>query len=292
MKKDFKKEFEKKRKRVERFLNKFLNLRKVPEPLRSSMRYTIKAGGKRLRPILVLESYEITGKDIEDEIMPPACAVEMVHTFTLIHDDLPAIDNDDFRRGKPTLHKIFGEDIAILAGDALFIYGIETFLKSEAAPKRVLEALKVFSKALGGEGVIAGEVLDIKGVGKKPNRRYLKKVHMLKTASLISVCLEIGAIIAGVKEREREIFKKAGREMGLAFQIQDDILDITGDEKKVGKKLRKDADKMTYPKLFGVERSKEIAQKHVNNAKKLLNLLPYNTDFLQDICDFIIERKW
>ena len=289
---NFKEEYEIRKRKIEESLNNFISISEVSSPLREAMRHLILAGGKRLRPVLVYETYIICGGKDDNEILPPACATELIHTFTLIHDDLPAIDNDDMRRGKPTVHKVFGEDIAILAGDALFIYGIETFLKSKAKPEKILKALNSLLDALGPRGVIEGEVLDIKSVDMEPEEEYVRRIHTKKTAMFIASCLEIGAILGEAKEEEIKKFKEAGLEMGMAFQIQDDILDVTGDKEKLGKDVKKDANKMTYVRVYGLEKAREIAQKHIDRAKHLLNELPYKTDFLEKICDFIIERNY
>ena len=289
---NFKEEYEISKRKIEESLNNFISINEVSSPLREAMRHLILAGGKRLRPVLVYETYIICGGKDDNEILPPACATELIHTFTLIHDDLPAIDNDDMRRGKPTVHKVFGEDIAILAGDALFIYGIEIFLKSKAKPEKILKALNSLLDALGPRGVIEGEVLDIKSVDMEPEEEYVRRVHTKKTAMFIASCLEIGAILGEAKEEEIKKFKEAGLEMGMAFQIQDDILDVTGDKEKLGKDVKKDANKMTYVRVYGLEKAREIAQKHIDRAKHLLKELPYKTDFLEKICNFIIERNY
>ncbi len=292
MRDNFKREYEIKKRKIEESLNKFILLKEVSSPLREAMRHLILSGGKRIRPILVYETYRICGGENEEEILPPACATELIHTFTLIHDDLPAIDNDDIRRGKPTVHKVFGEDIAILAGDALFIYGVEIFLKSIAKPDKIIRALNSLLNSLGPRGVIEGEVLDIKSIDKKPDEEYVKNIHTKKTANFISSCLEIGAILGGAREKEIKKFKEAGFEMGMAFQIQDDILDIIGDKEKLGKSVKKDINKMTYVKVYGLQKAREIAKEHIERAKKLLKEVPYKTDFLQKLCDFIIERNY
>ncbi len=289
---NFLREYEIRKKKIEENLLKFLSLENVTSPLKEAMQHLILAGGKRIRPILTYETYRICGGKEDHEIIPPACAIEIVHTFTLIHDDLPCIDNDDLRRGVPTVHKAFGEDIAVLAGDALFIYGIEVFLKSKSEPLKLLRALDSFVKALGPKGVIEGEVLDIKGEKMEPDVDYLKKIHLEKTAKFFSSCLEIGAILANAKKEEVEKFKEIGLEMGMAFQIQDDILDLTGDKEKVGKRVKKDINKMTYVKVFGLEKSIEIAKSHIDRAKFILDNLPYDTSFLKNLCDFIIKRTF
>lgn len=290
--KNFKEEYETKKKKIEENLIKFIFLQDVISPLREAMQHLIIAGGKRIRPILTYETYRICGGKDDEEIIPPACAIELVHTFTLIHDDLPAIDNDDLRRGVKTVHKAYGENIAILAGDALFIYGIELFLKSKSEPDRLLRALNSLVKALGPKGVIEGEVLDIKGEKMEPEENYLKRIHLEKTAIFFSSCLEIGAILASTKEEEISKFKEIGIEMGMAFQIQDDILDLTGDKEKMGKKVKKDINKMTYVKVSGLEKSIGIAKSHIDRAKYILDSLPYDTTFLKNLCDFIIKRTF
>jgi len=289
---NFREEYETIKRKIEESLINFISIEEVSSPLREAMRYLILAGGKRLRPLLVYETYRICGGKDDEEILPPACATELIHTFTLIHDDLPAIDNDDMRRGKPTVHKVFGEDIAILAGDALFIYGIEVFLRSKSKTEKILKALSSLLNALGPRGVIEGEVLDVKSVNMKPEKEYVRKIHTKKTAMFISSCLEIGAILGGAREEEIKKFKEAGIEMGIAFQIKDDILDATGNKEELGKNVKKDANKMTYVKVYGLEKAKEIAKNQIERAKKILKELPYNTNFLQKICDFIIERNY
>ncbi len=290
--KNFQEEYEIRKNKIEENLLKFISLENVASPLKEAMQHLILAGGKRIRPIVAYETYRICGGKEEEEILFPCCAIEIVHTFTLIHDDLPPIDNDDLRRGVPTVHKAYGEDIAILAGDALFIYGIEVFLKSKSEPDRLLRALNSLVKALGPKGVIEGEVLDIKGEKMEPEENYLKRIHLEKTAIFFSSCLEIGAILANAKKEEISKFKEIGLEMGMAFQIQDDILDLTGDKEKMGKKVKKDINKMTFVKVFGLEKSIEIAKSHIDRAKFILDSLPYDTTFLKNLCDFIIKRTF
>ncbi|MEN3043972.1 MAG: polyprenyl synthetase family protein [Candidatus Hydrothermales bacterium] len=290
--KNFLEEYNKRKAKIEEYLLKYITLKDVSSPLREAMQHLILAGGKRVRPIITYETYKVCGGEDDKEIIPPACAVEIVHTFTLIHDDLPAIDNDDLRRGVPTVHKVYGEDIAILAGDALFILGIEVFLDSKAKTERVLLALNSLVKALGPRGVIEGEVLDIKGESMELNTHYLKNIHFKKTALLFSSCFEIGAILGNADKEMISKLKDAGIELGMAFQIKDDILDATGEKEKTGKKIKKDINKMTYVKAYGVEKSLEIAKEHVNKAKLILEEFNDKTKFLRELCDFIIKREF
>lgn len=292
---DFLKEFEKRKKQVDKSILEFLKFdKKIPSTLRKSVPYPLKAGGKRIRPITLISVYKLCGGENKSWIIPPACAVEMIHTFSLVHDDLPAIDNDDLRRGLPTVHKKFDEATAILTGDALFIYGIEVFLKSKATSDLKIKALDILLKSIGPAGVIGGEIYDIEGERKKPDPGYVKKIHLLKTAEFFKACFLMGAIFAK-KFKKLRALEEMGLKMGLAFQIVDDILDETGDEKKVGKKLKKDINKMTYVKVYGIQKAKEKALKLKERAKKILiKSFRKNKerDFLEFLFDFIIERDY
>ncbi len=290
---DFLKEFERRKEQIDKAIIEFLKFdKKTPSTLRKSIPYPLKAGGKRIRPIILISAYRLCGGKNKSWIIPPACAVEMIHTFSLVHDDLPAIDNDDLRRGLPTVHKKFDEATAILTGDALFIYGIEVFLKSKATSELKVKALDILLKSIGPAGVIGGEVYDVEGERKKSNHRYLKKIHLLKTAEFFKACFLIGCIFAE-KFNKMKLFEVIGLKMGLAFQIIDDILDKTGDEKKVGKKLKKDINKMTYVKIYDIKKAKDEALKLKEEAKKILiKSFKKNKerDFLENLFDFIIER--
>lgn len=291
---NFLKEFEKRKGEIDSVLFKFLKFDKsVPATLKKSIPYPLKAGGKRIRPIIVVSTYKLCGGKNKKWILPPACSVEMIHTFSLVHDDLPAIDNDDLRRGIPTVHKKFDEATAILTGDALFIYGMEVFLKSKAPAEIKVKALDVLLKAIGPSGVVGGEVYDIEGERKKPNPLYLKKIHLLKTAQFFKACFLIGGIFA--KFKKLKILEEIGLKIGLAFQIVDDILDEIGEEKKVGKKLKKDINKMTYVKVYGVERAMEKAERLKEKAKEILiGNFKENKErkFLENLFDFIVEREY
>lgn len=259
------------------------------------MRYSVFAGGKRLRPALLLLSARACGLSFKDA-MPVACAAEMIHTYSLIHDDLPAMDDDDLRRGKPTSHKKFGEAIAILAGDALLNMAFETaFLcrfNRRLAPKNVLEAISELAGASGASGMIGGQVLDITSENKKIGKSALSRLHEKKTGALIRASVVCGALMSGAKPEVVKSFAEYGEKAGLAFQIADDILDLTGDEKKMGKKVNKDASlfKATYPSIYGIKRSIEMAGELAEGACAALDNINGNTDMLRDIARFIVTR--
>lgn len=246
-----------------------------PEIITESMRYSLLAGGKRIRPALCLAACELVGGPIE-AAMPAACAMEMIHTMSLIHDDLPSMDNDDFRRGKPTNHKVYGEEIAILAGDALLSLSFEYIARETkgVSPDRVLQVIVEVGKAVGSEGLVAGQVVDIKseGAGEAVGLETLEYIHLHKTAALLEASVVSGAILGGANEVEVAKLRKYSRDIGLAFQVIDDILDITATTEELGKTAGKDlaSAKTTYPSLVGLERSREIADELIEEAKEQL----------------------
>jgi len=258
-----------------------------PERLHEAMRYSVFAGGKRLRPILAILAYRWAGGE-EDVIYPPACALELIHTYSLIHDDLPCMDDDDLRRGKPTNHRVFGEAIAVLAGDALHALAFELLAKSGKI--RIIEDV---AKAIGTVGLVGGQVFDIEAEEKPPSGEMVERIHLGKTAALLTVSLRVGAILADASEKNLNAITEYGRKMGLAFQIIDDILDITADEDKLGKPVGSDSErgKMTYPEVYGIERSREIATDLIEAAKIAL---PEGKDSLAliAIADFILNRAY
>lgn len=261
-----------------------------------AMNYSFDAGGKRLRPILIMESYKICGGK-DDMYLPFSAAIEMIHTYSLIHDDLPALDNDDLRRGKATNHKVFGEAMAILAGDALLSHAFETVLGESvksAYPERCLKASYEISKAAGIYGMIAGQVVDVESEGMKIDEDKLNFIHANKTAAMIVGCMRVGAILANVSEAKLQALTVYGQKIGLAFQIVDDILDIVGDEATLGKYVGSDIEneKSTYPSIFGIEKSWEMAQDLVDDAKKQIKDFDENNDFLLNLSDYIVKRKY
>lgn len=267
-----------------------------PEDVVESMRYSLLAGGKRIRPALCLAACELVGGTIE-QAMPSACAMEMIHTMSLIHDDLPSMDNDDFRRGKPTNHKAYGEDIAILAGDALLSLSFEYIAREtrNVAAERVLRVIVEVGKAVGAEGLVAGQVVDIKSEGGNGTvgLETLQYIHEHKTAALLTASVVSGAILGGASDMEVQRLRKYSTCVGLAFQVVDDILDITQTTEELGKTAGKDltSDKTTYPALLGLERSKEVAKELVKDAKDALAMYDeVKAAPLIGLADYILSR--
>jgi len=265
-----------------------------PETIYNSMRYSLLAGGKRLRPILCLAACELTGGTIE-MAMPTACAMEMVHTMSLIHDDLPSMDNDDYRRGKLTNHKIYGEDIAILAGDGLLAYAFEHLaLATQGVPAdRLLHIVVRLGRAVGAEGLVGGQVVDLESEGKTDTTvEMLDFIHTHKTAALLEVSVVSGAILTGAGPDELHRLTRYAQNIGLAFQVVDDILDITSTQEELGKSIGKDvqAQKATYPSLWGLDQSRRKAQEMVDLAKDELSIFGEKAYPLMAIADYITAR--
>eukprot|EP00245_Coleochaete_scutata_P010077 TRINITY_DN346_c0_g1_i1.p1 TRINITY_DN346_c0_g1~~TRINITY_DN346_c0_g1_i1.p1 ORF type:complete len:382 (+),score=75.19 TRINITY_DN346_c0_g1_i1:123-1268(+) len=267
-----------------------------PEKVHEAMRYSLLAGGKRVRPALCIAACELVGGSMETA-MPAACAMEMIHTMSLIHDDLPSMDNDDFRRGRPTNHKVYGEDVAILAGDALLSFAFEhTARATKGVPAdRVLRVIADLGKAVGGEGLVAGQIEDLESEGK-PNVGLdtLEYIHLHKTAALLEVSVVAGAVLGGASEPEIERLRKYAQCIGLGFQVIDDILDCTKTSEELGKTAGKDMaqSKATYPSLLGLEKSKEIALNLIADAKaQLATFDPQKAAPLVGLADFIAYRQ-
>lgn len=261
-----------------------------------AMNYSLSAGGKRLRPILTLEACKIVGEN-EDEAIPFAIAIEMIHTYSLIHDDLPALDNDDLRRGRPTNHKVYGEAMGILAGDALLNYAFEVMLAgsiNKENPEKYLKAINEIAKGAGIYGMIGGQVVDVESENKQIEKEKLDYIHMNKTAAMMVGCMRAGATIGGANSEQMEEITKYAKNIGLSFQIVDDILDIVGDEAKLGKKVGSDIEnhKSTYPSLLGLDKSKEIAHNLIDEAKKSIEKLSDDVDFLKGLAEYIIDREY
>jgi geranylgeranyl diphosphate synthase type II len=259
------------------------------------MRYSVFAGGKRLRPVLVAAGAEAVGGTLE-AVMPAACAVEMIHTYSLIHDDLPAMDNDDFRRGVPTSHKVFGEAIAILAGDALLTLAFRLLANSSPAggeAGRLRDMLIEVADAAGSAGMVGGQVADIECEGKVAGAAIVDYIHTHKTAALIRASIRSGAILAGASAAELKALGVVGDSLGLAFQIMDDILDITATSEELGKTAGKDQaqQKATYPAVHGIEASRRRAQALVADAHAALAPFGERALPLRALGTFIIERK-
>ncbi|MBI3828206.1 MAG: polyprenyl synthetase family protein [Planctomycetes bacterium] len=263
----------------------------APQTLHKAIRYSIFAGGKRLRPALAFAGAEAVGGSWDDAA-PVACAVEMIHTYSLIHDDLPAMDDDDLRRGRPTCHKVFGDAIAILAGDGLLTYAFEC-LASCPRGSAIPAIIKAVAAGSGTQGMVGGQVLDLEGEGKPPTLPGVEAIHRWKTAALITASCEAGALAGGASLKESEIIRNYGQKIGLAFQIVDDILDLTASPETLGKTPGKDvrAQKATYPAVMGLERAKLEAQQLMDAARAELQALGARAQNLEDLARFVVERK-
>jgi len=265
-----------------------------PEQIHRAMRYSLLAGGKRLRPALVLAAGEALG-GASDDLMPAACAVEMIHTYSLIHDDLPAMDNDDLRRGRPTCHKVFGEAIAILAGDALLTQAFRVLSADQPRrdPGRQIRVIRELSTAAGTvEALIGGQVADIESEGQPVDAGRLEYIHRSKTGALITASVVIGGILAGADDERVKRLRAYGQRIGLAFQIADDILDVTSTSEQLGKTPGKDlaANKATYPAIHGIPASEVRAKELVSQAVEIASSLSGDSPVLEEIARFIIAR--
>lgn len=279
---------------VEQALDASLPIGK-PEKIYEAMRYSLLAGGKRLRPILCLATCELMGGTSE-MAMPTACALEMIHTMSLIHDDLPAMDNDDYRRGKLTNHKVYGEDIAILAGDGLLAYAFEyVAAQTRNVPSdRVLQTIARLGRTVGAAGLVGGQVLDLESEGRSDiSVETLSFIHTHKTGALLETSVVSGAILAGADDDRIQGLSRYAKNIGLAFQIVDDILDITATQEELGKTAGKDlqAQKATYPSLWGLEESRVQAKQLVDSAIAQLEVYGDKADPLRAIASYIVTRK-
>lgn len=265
------------------------NLQKV---IYEAMNYSLEAGGKRLRPALLLELYKIFGGD--EDVLPFACAIEYIHTYSLIHDDLPAMDNDDLRRGKPTCHIAFGEANAILAGDALLTKAFEMMTKCSFSNKeRQLKAILCIADSIGTEGMIGGQIIDIDSEGKKIPYEDLKELHRLKTGALLKAACVGGAILAEADEKNLIMVERYANALGVAFQIRDDILDATSTSEELGKPVGSDdkSCKSTYVTLLGEEKSEELCQKYTADALNALEEIEADTSTLKELTAELAQRK-
>lgn len=263
-----------------------------PVLLHEAMRYSCLAPGKRLRPVLALAAAELIGADPYC-VIDAACALEMIHCFSLIHDDLPCIDNDDLRRGLPTCHKKFGEAVALLAGDALFALAFEKIASSPFPADRVVESIYRVSKASGSGGLVGGETADILAEGRPSSAAEVEFIHMRKTASLIAVSLEIGALLVGGTPEQVKCLGEYGTAMGLSFQVADDILNETGSAEMLGKATGSDSDrqKATYPAVYGLEQSQKEAERLCAKAQHILLSQFPKAIFLRDLSEYVISRS-
>lgn len=309
-----------KRELIDSYLKSYFEAPSAPAVLNEAMKYSLFAGGKRVRPILAMASYEACGGDSK-KIIPQAAALELVHTYSLIHDDLPAMDNDDLRRGKPTSHKAFGEALAILAGDALLteaflmmtngriqdsgpkmrdnsvsgIMGHTTSDKksSTIASRTLVMAIREVAMASGANGMVGGQVQDILSESADPDSDTLEFIHLHKTTALITASVRIGPILAGSGRKRLDALTRYGESVGLAFQIIDDILDIEGTTEELGKSAGSDSqkNKLTYPSLFGIEGARQKAKILIKAAEDALGIFSSEADPLREIAQYLVERR-
>ena len=290
--------FKQKAPKVDEWLDRLLpNENETPEIIHQAMRYSVFAGGKRLRPILAIATGELFGAD-DRELLPAACSLEMIHTYSLIHDDLPAMDNDDLRRGLPTCHVKFGEAMAILAGDALLTQAFLTLADYETSSvasvdRKARVISEVAHAAATTRALIGGQVLDIQSEGRRITGEQLESIHRAKTGAMIRCSVRIGAIIGGANERELDALTEYGEKAGLAFQVADDLLDETATSEELGKTAGKDAEsqKATYTSLYGISSAKEMAAILCQEAIVAARRAERETKILESIAQFIVERK-
>ena len=260
--------------------------------LGEAMEYSLMAGGKRMRPMLLMAAADAVGRKGTDFLIA-ACAMEMIHTYSLIHDDLPAMDNDDYRRGKLTNHKVYGDGMAILAGDALLTLAFEVVLRQEADPAVKLAVVREFAIAAGQSGMVGGQAMDLEAEVQKIDMRTLQQLHMGKTGALFHAAIRSGAMLAGASEEELAALTTYADKFGLAFQITDDILDVTGDEALIGKPVGSDErnDKSTYVTLTSLEEARKLAEETVAEAVAALAPLGEKAGFLRELVEYLLKRN-
>jgi len=285
---NIKKYLENKKNIIDKALDEYLPPEeKSPSIIHKAMRYSVFSGGKRIRPILTLATAELFEKATEN-VIKAACGIELIHTFSLIHDDLPCIDNDDFRRGKPSNHKVFGEAIALLAGDALLVSGFDLIIKNsevkEVKKHSILKLIKEISFYIGTENMLAGQVEDISLNNEDIKKEDLIHLYMKKTASLICLAIRAGAVLSGAKQKQLKALNKYGENIGLAFQIIDDALDIMQDQKR-------DTKKPNYAYIYGIKESKYESERLIKEAKDSLNIFDQKAETLRSLADYLLTRK-
>jgi geranylgeranyl diphosphate synthase type II len=282
-------------KKIDRALERYLPKEKTrPPTIHKAMRYSLFAGGKRLRPILCLAAAETCGGKI-DNALPLACALECIHTYSLVHDDLPSMDNDDFRRGRPTCHKVFGDGIAVLAGDALLTIAFEIVSRVKFSARYNLSILlREIAVAAGSRKLIAGQVADLEAEGRNIDMMGLRYIHENKTAAILTTSARLGAMSAGANPKDLDAITKFGRALGLAFQIIDDILDVTQTSEKLGKSAGKDAaaKKATYPAVIGLKKSRLEAKRLTRRAHNALSIFDGKAEALHALANYLLEREY
>lgn len=293
----FRKELERRKQRIEQHLQEYLNQGDAHPPvIHEAMRYAVLNGGKRLRPMLVLEGAAIACGN-PDQAIPAACGLEFIHCYSLVHDDLPAMDDDDFRRGQPTCHKVFGEANAILTGDALLTAAFELISRNAQVEgvqsSQVLIVIQEVARAAGSRGMIGGQVMDLEAEGQTIDLNTLKTLHSLKTGELFCASLRAGAVLGGMNTDKLEALTAYARYFGLAFQITDDLLDVRGDQQLLGKPVGSDErnHKTTYPSLLGVKQAEAMARRNVDACLQSLEVFGPEAQFLRDLACFTLERQ-
>lgn len=293
----FRQQMQAKVEEIEEILKKALPQEKsLQQTIFKAMEYSVMAGGKRLRPMLMKESFELFGGSQREALYCFMAAIEMIHTYSLVHDDLPAMDNDDYRRGRETTHKVFGEDMGILAGDALLNFAYETALagigKMEDAPCGV-RALQILARKAGVYGMVGGQVVDVELTGKPLKEEQLDFIYRLKTGALLEAALMTGAVLAGAAQEDVLRMEQIGRNVGMAFQIQDDILDVTSTTQELGKPVGSDAknEKTTYVALYGMEAARKAVEEYSHKALAALEVLSVKSPYLNALIKSMIHRK-
>ena len=285
-----------KKKLIDSFLKAYTDglkkQKECPARLHEAITYSLMAGGKRIRPVFNIAAYEAAGGR-SDEIIPVAASLELIHTYSLIHDDLPAMDDDDLRRNKPTNHRVFGEATAILAGDALLTDAFSIIAGVKAPPQILISVIRELTHACGPEGMVGGQLIDIMLEGKRAGKRELIYIHKHKTGTFIRGAIRIGAIMANTSSAKLNALTKYGEKAGLAFQVIDDILDITGTPEETGKTTGSDIakSKNTYPSLYGLKKSKEIAEGLINDSLAAIKDFDGKAEPLREIAKYMLERR-
>lgn len=290
-------DIEKKLEWIDEILKAYLPKKKsYQKSIMEAMEYSVMGGGKRLRPMLIWEAYTLAGGKNEAEAAPFMAAMEMIHTYSLVHDDLPAMDNDDYRRGRKTTHVVYGEDMAILTGDALLNYAYETALKGVMSMENMqngVKALQILAKKAGIYGMVGGQVVDVEKTGSPVNSDELQFIYQLKTGALIEAALMLGAALAGADDTTIAKMEQAGKCIGMAFQIQDDILDVTSTTAQLGKPVHSDErnDKYTYVTVFGMDKAVKAVEEYSAQALEILNGMSVQNEYLNSLIKMLIKRK-
>ncbi|MCR4801539.1 MAG: polyprenyl synthetase family protein [Lachnospiraceae bacterium] len=281
---------------IQEVIRKYLPIEEgMQKTVIEAMNYSVMGGGKRIRPLLMLETYRLFNGKNQDDVEPFMAAMEFIHTYSLVHDDLPAMDDDEYRRGRKTTHVMFGEAMGILAGDALLNYSYEVVSSAVMKSSNTVlaaRAMTILSQKSGIYGMLGGQVVDVENEGQPLSKEKIEFIHELKTGALIEASMMIGAILAGCSKEQVLVVRRIGQQIGLAFQIQDDILDVVGDEQKLGKPVKSDEknNKTTYVSLVGVEKAKREVERLSNNAIETLQRFQVRNIFLEELVKHLISR--